>query len=173
MSTLRVGTRGNVREGARGSLRMGATGTGGRTVYRPAGGQRGSVLVWLPTLLVATTLLAVVVIGLGGHLVAISRAATIADSAALAAVSVDASPGSETPREAAARVVEAGRGRLESCDCRPGARRAGVRVSVPVPGVVWPRLGATRQGAEAEAVLQTTVPPVDGGSEGWPATPGP
>lgn len=116
--------------------------------------QRGSVLVWLPVLLLLATLVAVVVIEFGGHLVAISRAATLADSAALAAVSTDVSARPGAPRTAALRVVTAGGGRLEACNCPPGARRARVRVSVEVPGVLAPRLGAARQSAEAQAVLR-------------------
>lgn len=127
------------------------------------------MLVWLPTLLVLATLVAVVVVDLGGHLVAIARASTIADSAALAAVSADASVHPELPRRAAARVVDAADGRLEACTCRAGSRRARVRVSVEVPGVVWPRLGAARQTAEAEAVLHDPAPapaPARPGDEG-------
>jgi hypothetical protein len=111
-------------------------------------------MIWLPTLLVLATLAAVVVLELGGQLVAISRAAALADSAALAAVSADVSARPEAPRTAALRVVATGGGRLEACDCPPGARQVRVRVSVEVPGVLASRLGAARQGAEAQAVLR-------------------
>jgi hypothetical protein len=133
-----------------------------------AGSEHGSVAVWLPSLLVLAVMVAVVVLDLGGHLVAVSRAATLADSAALAAVSADV-PGGESPRSAAVHVVDAGGGRLETCDCLAGSRRARVRVSVAVPGVVWPRLGAARQGADAEAVLHEPVAPTERAPPG-PAT---
>jgi hypothetical protein len=143
--------------GSPGRTRRTAVGSGSAV----AGCEHGSVAVWLPSLLVLAVMVAVVVIDLGGHLVAVSRAATLADSAALAAVSADVPGGGESPRSAAVHVVDAGGGRLETCDCPAGARRARVRVSVAVPGVAWPRLGAARQGAEAEAVLHEPVAPTE------------
>ncbi len=115
--------------------------------------ERGSVLVLLPLLLAATVLVTVVVIEFGGHLVAISRAASLADTAALAAVSAETSERANPPWRAAAEVVAAGEGRLDHCDCPPGAGHARVRVSVEVPGLIRPRLGAARQSAESAAVL--------------------
>ena len=112
----------------------------------------GTVLVWLPAVLLFGLLLAVVVVDVGAHLVAAARASSLADAAALAAVSAELDGPGEPPRQAAARVVAAGDGRLERCDCDPGTRRAEVTVSVLVPGLVRPRLGAERQLAHAEAV---------------------
>lgn len=111
------------------------------------------MLVWVPALLLLAVLLAVALVGVGAHLVAIARASALADAAALAAVSATVDGSGEPPRRAAARVVASADGRLERCDCEPGARRAEVAVSVEVPGLVRPRLGAERQLARAEAVL--------------------
>jgi hypothetical protein len=118
----------------------------------------GTVLVWLPALLVAALLLGLATLELGAHLVARARASALADAAALAAVSAQADEPAAVPRQAAAQVVAAGQGRLEACDCPPGTARAEVTVSVAVPGVVRPPLGAPRQAATAEAVLTHGVP---------------
>lgn len=121
--------------------------------------QEGAATVVLPLVLWTATLVAVVVIDIGAYFVAASRAQALADAAALAAVSADvvgtrpASPGAE-----ARRVVRAGDGQLEDCACTRGAERATVSVSVAVPGLVIPTLGAARVTAEASAVL---APPDD------------
>jgi uncharacterized membrane protein len=101
------------------------------------------LLVW--TALVAT----VVVVDITAYLVAASRAQQLADSAALAAVS----PGVRAPRAVAAELAAAGGGSLEACDCPDGAGRAAVVVSVPVPGLMVPALGAGRVEAAADAEL--------------------
>jgi hypothetical protein len=118
----------------------------------------GTVLVWLPALLAVAVLLGIATLEIGAHLVASARASALADAAALAAVSAQADERTTAPRQAADRVVAAGQGRLEACDCQPGTGRAEVAVSVAVPGVVRPPLGAARQAASAEAVLIRGVP---------------
>lgn len=127
----------------------------GRCRGRPAprDGQGGSVLVGVPVMLALVGMLTVVLLELGGQLVAISRASALADAAALAAVAADADPGDGSPRLAAERVVRAGGGHLEDCGCPPGTADAEVAVSVEVPGIATPRLGAGRQLARSRAVL--------------------
>jgi len=101
------------------------------------------LLVW--TTLVAT----VVVVDITAYLVAAARAQQLADAAALAAVA----PGVRGPREVAGELVEAGGGSLEACDCPDGDDRAEVVVSVPVPGLLVPMLGARTVEASATAEL--------------------
>lgn len=114
----------------------------------------GFATVALPMLLWIGTLAAIAVIDLGAYLTGAARAQTLADAVALAAVSADlegARPSS--PIREADRIAVAGGGQLEACACAPGAARAAVRVSVVVPGIVLPRLGAGRIAAEATAAL--------------------
>jgi hypothetical protein len=106
----------------------------------------------LPLVLWTAVLAAVVILDLSGYLVAAARAQALADASALAAVADDV----RGARAAAERVAEAGGGSLEHCDCPAGAGRAQVVVSVAVPGLVVPSLGATRVEATASAEL---VPP--------------
>lgn len=108
----------------------------------------------LPMVLWVATLVGIAVIDIGAYLVAAARAQTMADNAALAAVSVDA-PGAfgEVPSAAAERVTQAGGGALEECRCLRGRERATVSVSAVVPGLVLPTLGAARVTADASAVL--------------------
>lgn len=126
---------------------------------RAAGRDEGTVSVVLPLLLWFATVVVVVVIDVGAYLVAASRAQALADGAALAAVSASV-PGYDGagPEAEAARVVTAGRGELEACACPVRAEHARVTVSVPVPGLVVPRIGASRVEADASAVL---APPED------------
>ena len=120
--------------------------------------QAGLATVVLPMLLWLATLAAIALIDLGAYLVAASRAQTLADAAALAAVSAEATLlGTPGAHGEAQRVVAAGGGVLEHCACRPGSHRARVAVSVEVPGLVIPRLGAGRVVAEAAAVLVEPV----------------
>jgi hypothetical protein len=114
----------------------------------------------LPMLLWVATLVAIVTIDIGAYLVAASRAQALADAAALAAVSADVvgGRGVRSPRTEAERVVRAGDGRLESCTCAPRSEVATASVSVSVPGLVIPRLGASRVTADASAML---APPAD------------
>jgi hypothetical protein len=118
------------------------------------GDEGGIATIALPMLIWVATLVAVVVIDVAAYLVAASRAQALADAAALAAVSSEI-PGSDarSGTAEAERVVAAGRGRLEACDCRRGTEHAHVRVSVEVPGLVIPTLGAARVAAEAQAML--------------------
>lgn len=106
------------------------------------------MLLWIGTLA------AIAVIDLGGYLTAAARAQALADAVALAAVSADheVSHGAVPVREAD-RVAVAGGGQLVACACDVGTGRAEVRVSVPVPGLVLPTLGASRVTAEARAAL--------------------
>ncbi len=121
--------------------------------------QNGTASLLLPLLLWIATLLAIAAIDVGAYLVAAARAQTLADHAALAAVGADV-PGSSlgTPVAEADRVVQRGGGWLETCDCVVGRERAAVTVSVPVPGLIIPTLGAARVEAEAAAIL---APPDD------------
>lgn len=122
-------------------------------------GEHGTATVVVPFVLWIATLVAIVTIDVGAYLVAASRAQALADAAALAAVSADVvgSRGGAPPAEAR-RISVVGGGRLERCDCRRGSERATVAVSVPVPGLIIPSLGASRVTAEASAVL---APPED------------
>ena len=118
------------------------------------GPESGLATVTLPMLGWIATLVAVVAIDVTAYLVAASRAQSLADAAALAAVVADIpGAGPRTPTAEADRIVRAGAGTLETCVCRRGAEHARVTVSVPVPGLVLPSLGATRVTAEAQAVL--------------------
>jgi len=125
-----------------------------RRILRPllprttgAAGEAGLATLALPLVLWSATLAAVVLIDLAAYLVAAARAQNLADAAVLAAVSDDV----RGPRVAAARVVAAGEGFLEHCDCSPGRNRMTVEVSVTVPGLVISRVGATRVVARAHA----------------------
>jgi hypothetical protein len=121
--------------------------------------QDGTASLVFPMVLWVAALVAIVTVDIGAYLVAAARAQSLADSAALAAVSADV-PGTRggTPVAEADRVVSAVGGWLEMCDCTPGSERATVTVSVPVPGLVLPTLGASRVAADASALL---APPDD------------
>lgn len=108
----------------------------------------------LPLVLWFATVVVIVVIDVGAYLVAASRAQGLADGAALAAVAASV-PGYDGvgPEAEAARVVAAGGGELEACTCPARAEHARVTVSVPVPGLVVPRVGASRIEADASAML--------------------
>jgi hypothetical protein len=134
----------------------GGTGEGGSrhvlaTLHRREDGFASLVL---PILLWVATIAAVALLDVGAYLVSAARAQSLADAAALAAVTVDAAvPSSGSPRGRAMTVVTAGAGRLERCDCVAGSGRASTEVSVAVPGLVLPRLGAGRVAAAADAAL--------------------
>lgn len=121
--------------------------------------QEGTASLTFPLLLWVASLVAVVTIDIGAYLVAASRAQALADAAALAAVSADVvGADAGTPVGEADRVTHAGDGWLETCECRRGSERASVTVSVRVPGLIIPTLGASRVSADASAVL---APPED------------
>jgi hypothetical protein len=125
----------------------------------PRDGERGVATLVLPVLLWLASLVTVFAIDATAYFVAASRAQQLADAAALAAIGADVeSDARGDPRVVAARLVEAGDGRLEQCACRVGQDVARVTVSVAVPGLVMPRLGASRVAADAAAVL---APPED------------
>ncbi len=107
----------------------------------------------LPGVLWITIVTAIVLVDVGGYLVAAARAQTLADSAALAAASANHPSELVDPTREARRVVEAAGGRLEACRCPRLAARVTVEVSVEVPGVMVPALGAARVRATAHAVL--------------------
>lgn len=133
--------------------------TATRSFRRALAGESGFSTVLLPYLVWVATLAAIATIDIAAYFVAASRAQSLADAAALAAVAPDIHPGADrTPSEEAARVVRAGDGRLESCTCTRGTEYARTAVSVEVPGLVIPTLGASRVTAEAEAVV---APPED------------
>ena len=116
--------------------------------------ESGVATVVLPMLLWVTTLAAIALIDLGAYLVAAARAQSLADAVALAAVSAEVEGArAVSPIREADRTAVAGGGQLEHCLCDPGSDRAAVRVSVPVPGLVLPTLGAARVAADAGAAL--------------------
>ena len=118
------------------------------------GRQDGIATVVLPMLLWVATLAAIAIIDLGAYLTAAARAQALADAVALAAVSAEVEGARAlSPIREADRTAVAGGGQLEGCVCDPGATRAAVRVSVPVPGLVLPTLGAARVSADAVAAL--------------------
>jgi hypothetical protein len=108
----------------------------------------------LPLVLWTAVVVAVVMLDLTAYLVAASRAQQLADASVLAAVGPDV----RGPRAAAEELVRAGGGSLVVCDC-DRAGHAEVVVSVVVPGLVVPRMGAGRVEATASATL---VHPRDG-----------
>lgn len=126
---------------------------------RRLGAVDGTASLMLPMMLWTATLVGIAIIDIGAYFVAAARAQTLADGAALAAVSADV-PGvtGQIPYTQAERVAQAGEGRLVECRCLGGLERATVTVSVPVPGLVLPTLGASRVAADASAVL---APPDD------------
>lgn len=116
--------------------------------------QDGIATVALPMLLWIGTLAAIATIDLGAYLTAAARAQALADAVALAAVAADhESSRAAVPIREADRVATAGGGQLVTCACAPGTGRAQVSVSMPVPGLVLPTLGASRVTAEAGAAL--------------------
>ena len=116
--------------------------------------EAGVATVVLPMLLWLGTIAAIAVIDLGAYLTAAARAQALADAAALAAVSAEVEGArAVSPIREADRTVVAGGGQLEGCVCDPGSARAAVRVSVAVPGLVLPTLGAARVSADAAATL--------------------
>lgn len=125
-----------------------------RHLVRRSTGSDGLASVLLPMLLWFATLVTVALIDLTAYLAAAARAQSLADAAALAAVSTEAGlTYTRPPCAEAQRVVDAGDGWLESCVSTPGTAHARASVSLEVPGLVIPRLGASRVTAEAEAVL--------------------
>lgn len=116
--------------------------------------EQGVATLVLPVLLWLATLVAVVAIDMAAYFVGAARAQQLADAAALAAIGADV-PGEARgdPQLVAEGLVAAGDGRLEHCSCRVGQDVARVTVSVAVPGLVLPQLGASRVSADAEAVL--------------------
>ncbi len=121
--------------------------------------EAGIATVALPMLIWVATLVAIATIDVAAYFVAGSRAQALADAAALAAVTSDIPrSGARTGTAEAEGVVAVGGGLLEACDCRRGREHARVTVSVPVPGLVIPSLGAGRVAADAQAVL---APPAE------------
>lgn len=121
--------------------------------------EAGIATVALPMLVWVATLVAIVTIDIAAYFVAAARAQSLADAAALAAVTSDIPrPRARTGTAEAERVVAEGGGLLERCDCRRGREHARVTVSVPVPGLVIPSIGAGRVAAEAQAML---APPAE------------
>jgi secretion/DNA translocation related TadE-like protein len=64
-------------------------------------------------------------------LLAVGRAQTAADAAALAAAQELVSPSGADPQAAASRYAEANGGRLVTCECEAGTTEATVDVAVP------------------------------------------
>jgi hypothetical protein len=130
----------------------------GRPVDDRAGartrGEDGSTFLVLPLLVWVVTLATVALVDVAAYLVAAQRAQTLADAAALAAVTADVDPDRPgSPRGRAVAVVAAGEGQLESCRCHGGSGHATLEVSVGVPGLALHRFGAARVTARAEATL--------------------
>lgn len=138
------------------SFQAGQQGPAERSRYQGSRyrGESGIATVTLPMLIWVATLVLIVAIDITAYLVAASRAQALADAAALAAVASDVpGHGTRTGIAEAERVVAAGDGRLEACACAAGSEHAQVTVSVAVPGLVIPSLGAGRVAAEAQAML--------------------
>lgn len=130
-----------------------------RCPARVGAGEQGTASLVLPLVLWTATLVAIVIIDIGAYLVAAARAQSLADAAALAAVSADAPTSTgQIPYTEAERVTQAGDGLLVECRCLAGRERATVTVSVPVPGLLIPTFGASRVAADASAIL---APPDD------------
>jgi hypothetical protein len=122
-------------------------------------GEDGIATLVLPLLIWLATLVALVAIDMTAYLVAAARAQQLADGAALAAIGADVpGPARGHPTSVVTRLVAAGDGRVEHCACGAGRDVAAVTVSVAVPGLVLPRLGAGLVEADARAVL---APPAD------------
>jgi hypothetical protein len=105
-------------------------------------------------------LVAIAAIDVGAYLVAAARAQGAADAAALAVVGLDVEPAGAPPLQVARAVSRRNRAEVESCDCRVGAGRAEVTVSVAVGGLFVPRVtGAQRVTATAAAQLAAPAGP--------------
>ncbi len=114
----------------------------------------GYASVIVPMLFALASIATVAVLDVTAYFAAASRAQSLADAAALAAVAPEASNGPlRTGVGEAHRIAAAGGGRIEDCACRAAREHSRVTTSVEVPGLVIPRLGAGRVTAEAAAVL--------------------
>lgn len=134
-------------------------------------GEDGFLLTAAPAAMMVAIVLTVALVDIGSYLVAAARAQGLADAAALAAVSVEVDRGTVPPRQVAAALVRRGAGELEACDCRAGSGRVEVAVSVPVDGILVPRLVVQRVTADAAAEL--TPDPARARSRGAPRPPAP
>jgi hypothetical protein len=110
--------------------------------------EHGFVNPLLVVVLWVSTLLGIALVDVGAYLVAAARAQAAADAVALAAVA----PGARPDREAR-RIADVASARLEACRCRTADGFVSVEVSVAVPGLVLPTLGASRVTARADAAL--------------------
>lgn len=118
--------------------------------------EEGTIVPLLGTAVAVAALVLVLLVDATAYLAAASRAQAAADAAALAAVAV-ADPRGRTPGDPATeagRVSAAADARLEACRCPAGGTSVEVAVSVPVPGLVVPRLAAQRVTAVAAAELR-------------------
>ncbi len=107
----------------------------------------------------AGLLVAIAVVDVGAYLVAAARAQGAADAVALAAVGLEVEPALAPPLQVARAVARRNRAEVESCDCRVGAGRVEVEVSVAVDGLFIPRVtGAQRVTASARAELAPAGP---------------
>ena len=119
-----------------------------RTGRRGDHGSAGLLAVWVASLVVLATVLAV---GWGGVVLARHRAGHVADLAALAAAR-SAQLGAADPCSAAVEVAAAGGARLESCrELADGSTRVVVAVDGPVAGELlrWLDTGPARARARA------------------------
>lgn len=118
--------------------------------------QTGSITTLVGVVVATGALVLLLLVDLTAYLAAASRAQAAADAAALAAIVV-ADPRGRTagdPAAVARRVATAADARVDGCVCRVGLAHVRVEASVPVPGLVVPRLAGRRVRATAEAELR-------------------
>lgn len=122
--------------------------------------EEASILALFGVAVATAALVLLLIVDAAAYLVAASRAQAAADAAALAAIVVaDRRAGAAgDPTREAARVAVAADARLDTCVCAVGARVVEVAVSVPVHGLVVPRLAARRVTAVATAELRPGPP---------------
>lgn len=119
----------------------------------------GQAALLLAPMLVAVVMLAVAIVDVTAYLAAASEAQSLADAAALAAVTARDHPATRSdPSGRAHRVAVMGGGRLERCDCG-GRGPVEVEVSVEVDAAVITRFAGRRVYAVASAELIPVDPP--------------
>jgi secretion/DNA translocation related TadE-like protein len=94
-------------------------------------GERGAITVVAAAMLLVLAVLVVATADATRALVAVSRAQTAADAAALAAAQALVTPAGMDPQAAASTYAQANGGTLLRCECEPGTTQATVEVAVP------------------------------------------
>jgi secretion/DNA translocation related TadE-like protein len=114
--------------------------------------ERGSVSVVAAVTIAVIASLAMGCADLSRALVAVGRADTAADAAALAAAQELASPAGRTPQSVAADYATRNGATLVSCVCDPGADEAVVTVELPIGQMLLVPGGRTVS-AQARAIV--------------------